>query len=163
MAIDAQLPTPPYESEDEPTFSIHGSSSPRAECSRWFSSGVVSGGSVPTPPKEDDLLNFSPMNDMSPFGDTDGDDALQQSFQRFDFPEPSDRASTTSSNEAEPDLELDGADLDVDVDVADGDVRMSPTQWLNLLGVGTPPGSSAATSDAIVLSIHFDPLLLRIG
>ncbi|KAL0955336.1 hypothetical protein HGRIS_004219 [Hohenbuehelia grisea] len=123
MAVDNQLPTPPYESDDMPSFVKLNS--PQPDRSQWFP-----GGGVPTPPEDDDTLGF--------------EDSLQQSLQRFDFPEPSDRASNTSSNEAEPDLDATDTDLELVTEVD----LLSQSQWTNISGAGTPPPGSSAVSDA---------------
>lgn len=103
--MDTQLPTPP----NEPTLSyppvsstslMHPTTSiPPISSSRWNlrSGNSNRGSSIPSPP--DDPPDFDESQSHIP----DTLDPLMISSERFDFPDPSNKASPTSSNEAEAD------------------------------------------------------------
>lgn len=98
VTIDTQLPTPPNESSsyfDGPLRSLNTHD-------RWKmrSDGSNPGSSVPSPPADDppdfDESQSDPLV-------SDHSDPTYLSTQRFDFPDPSQKASPTSSTEADPD------------------------------------------------------------
>lgn len=113
ITVDTQLPTPPnektdYPSNDRPYLSMLSSlSSDRTgrpgDSWNMRSGGSNAGSSVPSPPNTDDPPDceeyqpeiFGPYNDCISVP------------QRFDFPGPSNKASPTSSNEADIDTDLD--------------------------------------------------------
>ncbi|KAJ3515187.1 hypothetical protein NLJ89_g1915 [Agrocybe chaxingu] len=112
VSIDTQLPTPPNEPDDyahndrSTFFPEHSLGSRSLDTDPWTlrSGGSNAGSSVPSPPTDDppDFEEFQPESLVSyPF------DALDISTQRYDFPDPSNKASPTSSNEAEVDLDTD--------------------------------------------------------
>ena len=110
VMVTTHLPTPPNEPTDflgdGLPFSTDISSDNRLEESnQWHlrSSGSNAGSSVPSPPT-DDPPDFDDYR-----GDTVAyqSDPLVISTQRYDFPDPSNKASPTSSNEVEVDTDLD--------------------------------------------------------
>ena len=116
VTIDTQLPTPPNEKAEytsiRPYFSILSSLSSDlagrpGDSWNMRSGGSNAGSSVPSPPNTDDPPEF---DEYLPeiFGNYN--DRINMP-QRFDFPDPSGKASPTSSNEAAADID---ADLDRD-------------------------------------------------
>ena len=114
VTIDTQLPTPPnekvdYPSNTRPYFSMLSSLSSDlagrpADSWNMRSGGSNAGSSVPSPPNTDDPPDFEEYQPEI-FGIP----------QKYDFPDPSTKASPTSSNEADPDIDT---DLDRDTEWA---------------------------------------------
>lgn len=123
VTIDTQLPTPPNEtdgftnSDRLPFFSELSSDLKSRNTDRWNlrSSESNGGSSVPSPPTDDppDFEDF--QNESLSYNS----DPLIISTQRFDYPDPSNKASPTSSNEADVDVDtdLDAEDPDWDTNV----------------------------------------------
>ncbi|KIK61734.1 hypothetical protein GYMLUDRAFT_243413 [Collybiopsis luxurians FD-317 M1] len=116
---DAQLPTPPNETEELPSYSNNTLSSSLGTgfgMTNWQSSQLSrSHGGISTPP-DDESPDFDPVMQIDPplrlFDNDDFDSAS-----RFTFPEPSSSfadSSPTSSLGAEPDFDSIQSDLDAD-------------------------------------------------
>lgn len=148
IAIGTQLPTPPNETDDltggeRPHF-FPGMSTSLALHSndRWGlrSAGSTGGSSVPSPPNDD-------TNDFDDYPDESGiykGDALEISARRYDFPDPSNKASPTSSNEADIDV-----DTDLDQDDQDWDTSMDKYEEVPVSGpisTGEEPRWNSANS-----------------
>lgn len=103
MTIDAQLPTPPNErTTDHMSTSTtpHFYSRLHSEVEQWNfrSAGSNAGSSLPSPPTDDppDFEESQPSHSH---------DALLRATQRYDFPYSLNKASPTSSNEADADMD----------------------------------------------------------
>lgn len=104
VAIDTQLPTPPneptsnYMSTSIAPFFSHPHSEVDHEQWNLRSAGSNAGSSLPSPPADDppDFEESQPSYSH---------DALYRATQRYDFPYPSSKASPTSSNEADADID----------------------------------------------------------
>lgn len=114
MTMGTQLPTPPNEPSDLtsrtdtlPFYAEASSEITLRDRDPWTlrSRGSNAGSSVPSPPTDD-----PPDLDEYPSGSFFSY-PLQMSTQRFDFPDPSNKASPTS-NEADADIDLDRDDPD---------------------------------------------------
>jgi len=122
VTIDTHLPTPPnekadYPSNNQPYFSMLSSLSSdltgRPDDSwNMRSGGSNAGSSVPSPANTDDPPDF---DEYQPdiFGSYN--DRIHVPQRRYDFPDPTGKASPTSSNEADADIDT---DLDQDTEWA---------------------------------------------
>ncbi|RDB15775.1 Ubiquitin carboxyl-terminal hydrolase 4 [Hypsizygus marmoreus] len=146
MKIDTQLPTPPSEDSgymtgltslpsvqplpgDPWTLRLHGSNP----------------GSSVASPSPDDLppLEESPANDLF----AESLDPLLIASQRFDFPDPSGKASPTSSNEAEADPDTDVEDIDWEDQVPPYEVGVN-----EVVPGNSPDGQSGIGSPSSTIS-----------
>ena len=133
VTIDAQLPTPPDETASADDVTIHGpkykdreiygpARPPHGE--DWLtprSHNVSNGGSIGSSPPQLDEIELSTFDSAPAFAHMSGLDDFLVGPQ-FNFPDPSSKASPTSSNEAEPDLDDDRPGGDTWPTGADGDV-----------------------------------------
>ncbi|KDR80672.1 hypothetical protein GALMADRAFT_241045 [Galerina marginata CBS 339.88] len=147
VIIDTQLPTPPNDTADFtntdrlPFFSELSSDLRLRNSDSWNlrSSGSNGGSSVPSPPTDDPPDFEDYRNDPL----VSYNDPLVLSAQRYDFPDPSSKASPSSSNEAD-------IDLDTDLDHEDWDSPM------NKFRVGVREVSSGSGR-----SPEWDPVSIR--
>jgi ubiquitin carboxyl-terminal hydrolase 4/11/15 len=160
VTMDSQLPTPPnekvdYPSNDRPYFSILSSlSSDRtgrpSDSWNMRSGGSNAGSSVPSPPNTDDPPDFDEYQPeiFGPYSDR------INIPQRYEFPDPSGKASPTSSNEADADIDT---DLDQDTEWASvttnlvrfghGRGRSHNTGWEDASHEASPSYSELSDSD----------------
>jgi ubiquitin carboxyl-terminal hydrolase 4/11/15 len=124
VTIEAQLPTPPNETTPEDDVTIHGSKfkdrevygparPPQGE--DWLtprSHNVSNGGSMGSSPPQLDEIELSTFDTAPAFAHMSALNDLLIGPQ-FNFPDPSSKASPTSSNEAEPDLDDDRPEGDI--------------------------------------------------
>ncbi|KAF8637637.1 hypothetical protein AX17_002705 [Amanita inopinata Kibby_2008] len=139
MAVDTQLPTPPDESRPELQFSpadtddAHSNIPLRRRRDYWHRRSF-DGSPGPSPPVDDYSL-YEPQDDL-PFSES-LDNPLSLSSSRFDFPDPSSKASPTSSNEALADQD----------DFDDGqDSSNSPHQLYETPEAGSSSSSTSLSS-----------------
>lgn len=149
MTIDTQLPTPPSEDSGYMTGLIALPSTQTLPGDPWsLRSHNSNAGSSAASSSLDELPGFEESQTHDLFSDRR--DPLLISSERFDFPDPSGKASPTSSNEAEADPDTDLDDVDSEDGVSNG-VEVNEVEVLpgnspveGRSGIGSP---SSSTSD----------------
>jgi ubiquitin carboxyl-terminal hydrolase 4/11/15 len=150
VVIGTQLPTPPNEPSDFtngdrlPFFSEISSDITLHESDPWNlrSSDSNAGSSVPSPPTDD-------PPDFYDYPASYPNDPLLLSAQRYDFPDPSNKASPTSSNEVELDTDLDH-DAEWENSLNNFTVEVNearPSDWDEVSNHASPSYSQSSDSD----------------
>ncbi|KAF9482583.1 cysteine proteinase [Pholiota conissans] len=150
VVISTQLPTPPNESSDFassdrlPFFTDTPSGITLHESDSWNlrSNDSNAGSSVPSPPTDD-------PPEFDDYANSYNNDPLILSSQRYDFPDPSNKASPTSSNEVELDTELD-QEVDWESSLNNfsvGVTEVRTSDWDEVSNRASPSYSQSSDSD----------------